>query len=68
MMKRASTLQATDPARARGLWTRIDQAIVDQAPYAPLVSDTWFELTSERVGNYQFHLLWGPLLEQLWVR
>jgi hypothetical protein len=25
-------------------------------------------LVSERVGNYQYHPLWGTLIDQLWVR
>ena len=68
MMEQATRLQLSEPTRARELWTNVDRAIVNQAPYAPLVTGTYFELTSERVGNYQFHMLWGALLEQLWVR
>jgi hypothetical protein len=26
------------------------------------------DLVSERVGNYQYHPQWGPLLDQLWVK
>jgi hypothetical protein len=26
------------------------------------------DFVSKRVGNYQFHPLWGLLIDQLWVR
>ena len=65
LMKRA--------ARARGpeateLWRRVESSLADQAPTVPLVSDNNISLTAARVGNYQYHPLWGPLIEQLWVR
>ena len=60
-------------ARARGpeateLWRRVETSLADQAPTVPLVSDNNISLTAEHVGNYQYHPLWGPLVEQLWVR
>jgi len=60
-------------ARARGpeateLWRQVETSLANQAPTVPLVSDNNISLTAERVGNYQYHPLWGPLVEQLWVR
>ena len=60
-------------ARARGpeaieLWRRVETSLADQAPTVPLVNGNNTSLTAERVGNYQHHPLWGPLLDQLWVR
>jgi hypothetical protein len=60
-------------ARARGpeaikLWRRVETSLADRALTVPLVNDNNISLTAERVGNYQYHPLWGPLVEQLWVR
>ena len=43
-------------------------ALAAQAPTVPLANQQNAALTSERVGNYQYHPLWGPLLDQLWIR
>ena len=37
-------------------------------PWVPLVNFQIVDFVSARVGNYQFHPLWGILLDQLWVR
>ena len=68
MIDRAIQVQADDPAASGALWAEIDRAIVDQAPYLWLVNPITVEFVSERVGNYQFSLQWGVLLNQLWVR
>ena len=39
----------------------------DQAPWLALVDPRGTDLVSARVGNYQRHLQWGVLLDQLWV-
>jgi hypothetical protein len=26
------------------------------------------DFLAKRVGNYQFHPQWGPLIDQMWVR
>jgi ABC-type transport system substrate-binding protein/DNA-binding SARP family transcriptional activator/DNA-binding beta-propeller fold protein YncE len=49
-------------------WRRVEAALAAQAPVVPLSNRKDAAVTSERVGNYQFHTLWGPLLDQLWVR
>jgi YVTN family beta-propeller protein len=68
MIDRATQLQLGDPAAAGHLWTKIDRAIVDQAPYVWLMNPIAVEFVSERVGNYQYSQQWGSLLDQLWVR
>jgi peptide/nickel transport system substrate-binding protein len=54
--------------RANRLWSQIDRAIVDEAAWLPLVTPTNTTYVSARVGNYRYHPLWGPLLDQFWVR
>ena len=68
MIDEATLMQLEDPVAAGELWSAVDRAIVDQAPYLWLVSSTNVEFVSERVGNYQRHFYWGTLLNQLWVR
>jgi peptide/nickel transport system substrate-binding protein len=68
MIHRATQLQIDDPAAAGALWTKIDRAIVDQAPYVWLVNLIAVQFVSERVGNYQYSQQWGSLLDQMWVR
>ena len=68
MIRRATQMQGDDPAAAGALWAEIDHAIVDQAPFLPLVSTIGVGFVSERVGNYQVSPQWGVLLDLLWVQ
>jgi YVTN family beta-propeller protein len=68
MINRATKMQADDPAAAGALWAEIDRVIVKKAPYLWLVNPVAVEFVSERVGNYQWSLQSGSLLNQLWVR
>jgi peptide/nickel transport system substrate-binding protein len=65
---RALKLQLSDPHTAGDLWARIDWMIVDRAAAVPLANPRRVDFLSKRVGNYQYHPLWGMLLDQLWVR
>jgi len=65
---RALKLQPSDPHAAGDLWARIDSIIVDRAAAVPLANPRRIDFLSKRVGNYQYHPLWGMLLDQLWVR
>jgi peptide/nickel transport system substrate-binding protein len=67
-MRRAQSLQLTDPRAANALWARIEREIVDQAPLVGLVNLKDVEFVSERLGNYQYHPMFSTLLDQLWVR
>lgn len=68
LMRRARLLQVADPTLANALWARIDRRLVDRAAWLPLVTPANTDLVSQRVGNYRYHPLWGPLIDQLWVR
>jgi YVTN family beta-propeller protein len=67
-MEEAARLQITDPAAARDLWSSIEHKLVDRAPWVPLANRYWVNLVSQRLGNFQVHLEWGPLVDQMWVR
>jgi YVTN family beta-propeller protein len=64
----ARAREASDPAVARDLWTRIDEAIVDRAPLVPLWNPRSILFLSERLENVQYSQSSGLLLEQMWVR
>ena len=65
---RALALQVQTPAQADELWARIDHELTDQAPWLATVNPATTDFVSRRVGNYQYHPLWGPLVDQMWVR
>jgi peptide/nickel transport system substrate-binding protein len=67
-MDEAARLQITDPPTAHELWSSIEHDIVDLAPWVPLANRSWVNLVSERLGNFQLHPQWGPLVDQMWVR
>jgi peptide/nickel transport system substrate-binding protein len=67
-MRRAQTLEATDPRAAAVLWARIDRKVVDLAVWVPLVNSRVIDFVSARVRNYQYHPYWGFLASQVVVR
>ena len=67
-VRRAGSLQLSDPAAAGELWSRIDRELVDRAPWVPLYNPRTVTALAPRVGNYEYHPFWNVLLDQLWVR
>ena len=68
LAKRAQSLQSTDPGASRQLWARVDRMLTNDAPWVPGPATRFVTLVSSRVGNYQSHPVFGPLIDQLWVR
>jgi peptide/nickel transport system substrate-binding protein len=64
----AAVTEQANPDAARGVWERVDRQTVDQAPWVPLVNPKSVDVLSRRVGNYQYSVHMGMLLDQLWVR
>jgi peptide/nickel transport system substrate-binding protein len=61
----AESSNAPDTA---ALWAQADRTATDQAPAVPLVTTSFIQLVSTRVGNYQYSFQQGVLLDQLWLR
>jgi YVTN family beta-propeller protein len=59
--------EPSDPAGTAKLAATIDREVTDAAPWVPLFTPRFAELTSARVGNYQYNPS-GVLFDQLWVR
>lgn len=52
-MKRAASVQTTDPVRANALWADIDRALVDQAVGVPFINARAVAFVSERAPRPQ---------------
>jgi len=68
LASQAQAAEPADPAAARMLWARVDRAVTDQAPWAPVFNSSWTVFVSARAGNCQVSTSYGPLLDQMWVR
>jgi YVTN family beta-propeller protein len=68
LSSQAQAAELTDPATARALWARVDHAVTDQAPWAPVFNSSWTVFVSSRAGDCQVSTSYGPLLDQMWVR
>jgi len=60
--------QSARGPEAEALWREAYALVDEAAPIVPLLNRRTLTLVSERVGGFQDHPLWGPLLDQMWVR
>jgi peptide/nickel transport system substrate-binding protein len=68
LMRRALSLEATDPRRAAIAWAEVDRRVANAGAAIPLVTPREVDFVSSRVRNYQFHPIWGFLADQVWIR
>jgi peptide/nickel transport system substrate-binding protein len=68
MMQKALATERTSMDAANQIWSQVDQAVMKQAPMAPLITPKLIDFTSARVGNYQFSKQFYMLVDQLWVK
>lgn len=66
LVRRAA--QAREPNIADARWDAVERRLATLAPVVPLVHNRIVTILGERTDNFQNHPLWGPLLDQLWVR
>ena len=67
-MQQAELLDLSDPARAAAVWAAVDRQLTDAAVWVPTVTLRDVEVTSRRLGNYQYNPVWGFLADQAWLR
>lgn len=67
-MQQALATEQTSMDQANQLWGQVDQAVMKQAPVAPLITPKLIDFVSSRVGNYQFSKQFYMLVDQLWVQ
>ena len=65
---RTERLQASQPAQAGHIWTKLDHQITDQAPEVFLNLTLYDFFVSPRVHNFQYHQLYRTLYDQIWVK
>lgn len=67
-MQRATQLESSNPLESRALWESVDHQLTDDAVWVPTVTLREIEVTSRRLGNYEYNPIWGFLADQSWVR
>jgi YVTN family beta-propeller protein len=67
-MRAAARTQTENAQLASRQWAAIDRALVDAAPWLPLVNPRSVEFLSRRVGGRRYNPFRGTLIDQLWVR
>jgi peptide/nickel transport system substrate-binding protein len=67
-MQQALIAERTSMDKANTLWGKVDEAVMKEAPVAPLITPKLIDFVSERVGNYQFSKQFYMLVSQLWVK
>ena len=67
-MDAALKTEQTSVTQANTMWGQIDQAVMKQAPVAPLFTPKLIDFVSSRVGNYEFSKQFYMLVDQLWVK
>jgi len=67
-MAEASSTALEDPNAANQMWSGVDKATTDQAPWVSLVNTKMLDFTSARVKGFQFSPQWYFLLAQASVK
>lgn len=67
-MNTALNAEQESMTQANAQWGQIDQAVMQQAPVAPLFTPKLIDFTSAKVGNYEFSKQFYMLVDQLWVK
>jgi peptide/nickel transport system substrate-binding protein len=67
-MGAAIKTEQTSMTQANTQWGQVDQAVMQQAPVAPLFTPKLIDFTSTRIGNYEFSKQFYMLVDQLWVK
>ena len=67
-MDHAGQVGITDPAAGNKIWTQVDHAVTDQAPWVAMFNPKYIDVLSSRVKGYQFSPQWYFLLAQASVK
>ena len=68
LASQALASQVTDPAASRKVWTQLYRLVSNQAPVVPILNASPAVFVSARAGNYREQPMYGPLLDQIWVK
>jgi peptide/nickel transport system substrate-binding protein len=64
---KAEALESTDPAAAAKIWTQVDHADTDQAPWVDMYNPKQIDFLAHNVHGYQWNPQWYILIDQLWL-
>jgi peptide/nickel transport system substrate-binding protein len=59
---------AGNRAEANQTWQEVDRRVTNAAPVAAILNPADTTFVSSRVGNFQHHMIWWYLIDQMWVR
>jgi peptide/nickel transport system substrate-binding protein len=68
VIRQAEMLAATDAGASSDLWAAIDRRVGIASPWVPLYTVRWNDVLSSRLGNYEYHPMFGFLIDQAWVK
>jgi peptide/nickel transport system substrate-binding protein len=63
----AESMEATDPGGAATLWTQIDHAETDAAPWVDMYNPKQIDFLSSNVHGYLWNPQWYILIDRLWL-
>jgi peptide/nickel transport system substrate-binding protein len=63
----AESMEATNPSGAGALWTQIDQADTDAAPWVDMYNPRQIDFLSANVHGYEWNPQWYILIDRLWL-
>jgi ABC-type oligopeptide transport system substrate-binding subunit len=67
LVARAERAEEAAPAAATQRWATVDRALVNAAPWVPLVNPSWVHALSKRAHNYVRSPVLGPFFDLMWV-
>jgi peptide/nickel transport system substrate-binding protein len=67
-MTQARNLGVTNPTSANNIWTQVDHAVTDQAPWVAYFNPKQIDFLSARVHGYQWNPQWYILIDQQWLK
>jgi peptide/nickel transport system substrate-binding protein len=67
LITKAENMEATDPAGAAKIWTQVDHADTNAAPWVDLYNPKQIDFLAKNVHGYQWNPQWYILIDQLWL-
>ena len=65
---KAEGLGQANPTAANNIWTQVDHADTNQAPWVDLFNPKQIDFLAARVQGYQWNPQWYILIDQLWLK
>jgi peptide/nickel transport system substrate-binding protein len=66
-INQAETMGATNPSGAAALWTQVDHADTDAAPWVDMFNPKQIDVLSHNVHGYSWSPQWYILIDRLWL-